>query len=618
MSCTKSIAAMSLRCSRRRLLAALAGCAAFLAGCTAGYGQWLADQRPPPGSVKFNIGDHIYITRGNFDHHGLVWATDGSGAGRITKVAHISSGLLMTQDGGDAAGADVGDPSRNSFRVAGVEYFLQGAEYAAIKRMHYGTAWKEAVMGYHSSPLFADAPAVTIARAKWLLRHRDLGVGRYDLLGQNCEHAAHWCRTGQQWSRQSLMLQRDQVPFAAEVDDSLLNHVAWLRKNSWTALPRRGDVVQLQWQGYAVEVDLQDANGGCQFVRSHLRSGAKFRVHSTFAEATGDPRPHLVLGFEYIGHGCFLGEAKGRLVCSSRSFDKGEHFLPHATGSLQHWQTGGYIAANGNLEEGRQLAVLSDESFAAEFRWPPLVTHRWWYESSIVATVALVAALLLLARWAWRRSSLLSVEPLLHAALLVLLTATCVSFWINGEVAAFCTVFLACFFSVPVGYVKSAPWQLLNGLAVVCSLAFAAYSILGAKVHEEPLLTAAAQAIMGMLLVWLLFDLKLTLAAVWIGSPTVVPSRAAAIVAVPALLTCILVGLATGRAVPVLATTLRWAAVAVGSARLAWVGFTGPRARLPASQTTAQPKYSVSVVRQQQPEEAQNSSAAPALGVPTA
>ncbi|GMF56784.1 unnamed protein product [Phytophthora fragariaefolia] len=56
----------------------------------------------------------------------------------------------------------------------------------------------------------SDLPEVVLARCKFLL---GLGKGDFNIFTQNCEHAAHWCKTGQQWSKQTLTLVRGRVPF---------------------------------------------------------------------------------------------------------------------------------------------------------------------------------------------------------------------------------------------------------------------------------------------------------------------------------------------------------------------------------------------------------------------
>merc|ERR1712008_199305 len=93
------------------------------------------------------------------------------------------------------------------------------------------------------------APSVVMARVSWLLRHWEQGLSQFALFGQDSEHAAHWCRTGQQWSRRSMNLQEDGSPFSAREDPALAAEIDSLQRASSLRLPQHGDVFALTLHG---------------------------------------------------------------------------------------------------------------------------------------------------------------------------------------------------------------------------------------------------------------------------------------------------------------------------------------------------------------------------------
>ena len=111
-------------------------------------------------------GDHVYVERafGLYAHHGIDCG-DGS-------VIHFQGP----------------DPFRARIVRSDLETFRAGSEI----RVHRDAANGE-------SPA-AEADAI-VARAE-----RRLGEGGYDLVFNNCEHFATWCRTGRARSAQSEAL----------------------------------------------------------------------------------------------------------------------------------------------------------------------------------------------------------------------------------------------------------------------------------------------------------------------------------------------------------------------------------------------------------------------------
>ncbi len=105
-------------------------------------------------------GDHIYVSRAGYTHHGI-----DVGAGR---VIHYS-----------------GEPGKSkahaTIRHATLQEFAQGSD---VKVRNYGKRF-----GLDETALRAESK---------------LGECDYDLLGRNCEHLASWCVTGRNTSGQVI------------------------------------------------------------------------------------------------------------------------------------------------------------------------------------------------------------------------------------------------------------------------------------------------------------------------------------------------------------------------------------------------------------------------------
>jgi hypothetical protein len=102
-------------------------------------------------------GDHIYVERGVYEHHGL-----DLGDGAVIDFA--------AREGGKAAA---------TIRSTTLEDFAQSG---CVKVRAYGARF---------------TPEDSVARARSML-----GCSGYDLFGNNCEHFASWCVTGEHASAQ--------------------------------------------------------------------------------------------------------------------------------------------------------------------------------------------------------------------------------------------------------------------------------------------------------------------------------------------------------------------------------------------------------------------------------
>ncbi|KAI9913574.1 hypothetical protein PsorP6_006384 [Peronosclerospora sorghi] len=166
-------------------------------------------------------GDHVCIWDYSrwplsYQHHGIVWAS-GATVSDI-RVCHVWSPL----EGFQEAQAD------SCFRISTLEEFLYNRKHKHLRLVEYHTSGLREILSrwgeVHLSK--ADLPEVVLARCKFLL---GLGRGDFNIFTQNCEHAAHWCMTGEQWCKQTLTKVRGRVPFekrlAKEDVDALVNEI---------------------------------------------------------------------------------------------------------------------------------------------------------------------------------------------------------------------------------------------------------------------------------------------------------------------------------------------------------------------------------------------------------
>ncbi|KAJ0408131.1 hypothetical protein P43SY_002101 [Pythium insidiosum] len=154
-------------------------------------------------------GDHIAIWDVSrwpisYQHHGIVWAS-GETASDI-KVCHVWSPL----EGYREAQAD------SCFRISTLEEFLFNRTPSHLRLVEYHTSGlRELLSRWGEVHLTkSDLPEVVLARCKYLL---GLGRGDFNIFRQNCEHAAHWCMTGEQWCKQNLTRAKGRVPFENRV-----------------------------------------------------------------------------------------------------------------------------------------------------------------------------------------------------------------------------------------------------------------------------------------------------------------------------------------------------------------------------------------------------------------
>ncbi|TMW64656.1 hypothetical protein Poli38472_011536 [Pythium oligandrum] len=173
-------------------------------------------------------GDHVCIWDYSrwpisYQHHGIILASGAVPA--EVKVCHVWSPL----EGYEEAQAD------SCFRVSTLEEFLYNRDEKHLRLVEYHTSGLREIMSrwgeVHLSK--SDLPEVVLARCKYLL---GLGRGDFNIFKQNCEHAAHWCMTGEQWCKQSLTKAKGRVPFENRVPkeavDELYREIEEIQKLS--------------------------------------------------------------------------------------------------------------------------------------------------------------------------------------------------------------------------------------------------------------------------------------------------------------------------------------------------------------------------------------------------
>ena len=150
-------------------------------------------------------GDHILVWDTTlfpirYQHHGIVTAI-GTCVDTI-HISHIYSPLKNRREAQKDA----------KWTTTNLRTFLHDRKLSALRLVQYTASlkitllvkWGEAHMRE------SDIPSVVLARAEWLMNQ---GQGQFNILRQNCEHAAFWCKTGQQWCKQTLIKRRRKTPF---------------------------------------------------------------------------------------------------------------------------------------------------------------------------------------------------------------------------------------------------------------------------------------------------------------------------------------------------------------------------------------------------------------------
>ena len=128
-------------------------------------------------------GDVIGVHRGFYDHYGIY-----TGRG---KVIHFSD-----------EGSDMGDDIR--IRRATLDQFKNGADNVFVidfeayrdyvenpELFDFGGLLKLAIDSFFGNEITIYSPEETVKRAE-----SQLGKGKYNLVFNNCEHFAVWCKTG--------------------------------------------------------------------------------------------------------------------------------------------------------------------------------------------------------------------------------------------------------------------------------------------------------------------------------------------------------------------------------------------------------------------------------------
>lgn len=170
------------------------------------------------------VADHICVWDKSlralrYQHHGIV--REAGTCLDTIRVAHIWSPIENNRKAAQ-------DDSR--WRVTTLREFLFNRPISDLRVVQYYTSflgdlqmkWGEAHMSA------CDVAPIVITRVDWLMGQ---GMGKFNILFQNCEHAAYWCKTGKQWCKQALTPRRKKVPFPVTIsaEQELLKEIQQAR-----------------------------------------------------------------------------------------------------------------------------------------------------------------------------------------------------------------------------------------------------------------------------------------------------------------------------------------------------------------------------------------------------
>lgn len=98
------------------------------------------------------------------------------------------------------------------FRISSMREFLSNRNAKYLRLVEYHTSGLRSLLSSFGEVHFtkSDSPEVVLARCEFLM---GLGKGEFNIFTQNCEHAAHWCKTGEQWCKQTLTQGKGKIPF---------------------------------------------------------------------------------------------------------------------------------------------------------------------------------------------------------------------------------------------------------------------------------------------------------------------------------------------------------------------------------------------------------------------
>ncbi|GLJ17309.1 hypothetical protein SUGI_0300520 [Cryptomeria japonica] len=134
-------------------------------------------------------GDHIYTSRGSYDHHGIY-----IGENRVIHFQNSVEGTILA-----SSSPPVGPCPNCRYRsetsgvvVSCLDCFLLGGK---IYRYEYGRGITSTLTKQPwCASAASDVPENVICRSKELLKY---GFGEYDVVRNNCEHFALLCKTGE-------------------------------------------------------------------------------------------------------------------------------------------------------------------------------------------------------------------------------------------------------------------------------------------------------------------------------------------------------------------------------------------------------------------------------------
>ncbi|KAL5568149.1 hypothetical protein UlMin_024724 [Ulmus minor] len=148
-------------------------------------------------------GDHIYCFRNahTYSHHGIY--VDDNRVIHFTRTQQDSTQSSSNYQACRICGFQ--PETQGGVVKSCLDCFLKGQRLFLFKYNVSSRVFKENKSGTCSTTS-CDPPDIVVRRATKMLNNGQLGFGEYDLMKNNCEHFARFCKTGESKSLQAFSL----------------------------------------------------------------------------------------------------------------------------------------------------------------------------------------------------------------------------------------------------------------------------------------------------------------------------------------------------------------------------------------------------------------------------
>lgn len=237
--------------------------------------RWFGHYTTIKNIASLRPADHIAIWDFSrkplaYQHHGIVWMS-GNCVNTIL-VCHVWSPFTDYQE----AQAD------SCFRISTLAEFLYERNPKHLRLVEYHTSGLRELLSSWGEVHFtkSDLPEVVLARCTLLM---GLGKGEFNIRSQNCEHAAHWCKTGEQWCKQSLTKGQGDIPFEMNLSSDRVDALhAQIHEVKAEAMQEVSRIVRLSGSLVFLVVNgnqyVQVTQGKQLMVVSNIEDATKFMV----------------------------------------------------------------------------------------------------------------------------------------------------------------------------------------------------------------------------------------------------------------------------------------------------------------------------------------------------